>query len=61
MSQISAHSQGRRGLQRQRVPLPSRPALTSWLETSPWSFLVMPSPMADFIRRESEGSTLMGG
>lgn len=40
---------------------PSCPALTSWLETSPWSFLVMPSPMADFIRREREGSTLMGG
>ena len=35
--------------------------LTSWLETSAWSLRVMPSPMADFIRREREGKTLMGG
>lgn len=35
--------------------------VTSWLETSAWSFLVIPSPMADFIRRDSEGNTLMGG
>ncbi|TNN40824.1 hypothetical protein EYF80_049015 [Liparis tanakae] len=33
----------------------------SWFETSAWSFLVIPSPMADFIRRDSEGNTLMGG
>lgn len=36
-------------------------ARTSWLETSAWSFLVIPSPMADFISRDKEGSTLMGG
>lgn len=36
-------------------------SVTSWLETSAWSFLVIPSPMADFIRRDSEGNTLMGG
>src|SRR3954465_6809977 len=33
----------------------------SWLDTSPWSFRVMPSPMADFMRRDRDGSTLMGG
>jgi hypothetical protein len=33
----------------------------SWLDTSPWSLRVMPSPMADFMRRESDGSTLIGG
>lgn len=34
---------------------------TSWLETSAWSLRVIPSPMADFISRERDGSTLMGG
>lgn len=29
-----------------------------WFDTSPWSFLVSFSPMADFINRESEGRTL---
>ena len=33
----------------------------SWLETSEWSPRVSFSPMADFIRRESEGRTLIGG
>lgn len=33
----------------------------SWLETFQWSSRVMPSPMADFISRDSDGSTLMGG
>lgn len=35
--------------------------LTSWFETSPWSFLVSFSPIALFINRESDGRTLMGG
>ena len=35
--------------------------LTSWLETSEWSSLVIPSPMADFIKRDKEGNTLIGG
>ena len=34
---------------------------TSWLDTSAWSFRVIPSPMADFINLESDGSTLIGG
>ena len=34
---------------------------TSWLDTSAWSLRVMPSPMADFIRRERDGRTLIGG
>ena len=34
---------------------------TSWLETSAWSFLVMPSPMADFINLDNDGSTFIGG
>ena len=38
---------------------PGRSALKR--TTSPWSLRVIPSPMADFISRESEGSTLMGG
>ena len=36
-------------------------AHTSWLDTSAWSRLVMPSPMADFIKRERDGRTLIGG
>lgn len=35
--------------------------LTSWFETSPWSFLVNFSPMALFIKRERDGRTLIGG
>lgn len=35
--------------------------LTSWLETSEWSSLVIPSPIADFINRDSDGKTLIGG
>lgn len=34
---------------------------TSWFDTSAWSFRVIPSPMADFIKRDREGSTLIGG
>ncbi|KAG9354001.1 hypothetical protein JZ751_012125 [Albula glossodonta] len=34
---------------------------TSWLDTSEWSLRVIPSPIADFINRDSEGSTLIGG
>lgn len=40
---------------------PCEATRTSWLDTSAWSFLVMPSPMADFISRDNEGSTLIGG
>ena len=35
--------------------------LTSWLETSEWSLRVMPSPIADFMRRDRDGNTLIGG
>lgn len=34
---------------------------TSWLDTSEWSLRVIPSPMADFINRDKDGSTLIGG
>jgi len=34
---------------------------TSWLETSAWSSRVIPSPMADFISRDNDGKTLIGG
>lgn len=34
---------------------------TSWLDTSAWSFLVIPSPIADFINRDNDGNTLIGG
>ena len=37
------------------------PQLTSWFDTSPWSFLVSLSPIALFISRDSDGSTLIGG
>lgn len=33
----------------------------SWLETFQWSSRVIPSPMADFISRDKDGSTLIGG
>ena len=34
---------------------------TSWLDTSEWSSRVMPSPIALFMSRDSDGSTLIGG
>ena len=39
----------------------SNASLTSWLDTSEWSSLVIPVPIADFMRRDSEGNTLIGG
>ena len=49
-----------RGLMNKKTPrIQAQP--TSWLDTSPWSFLVSSSPIALFISRESDGSTLMGG